>query len=153
MLRISEEDKAAIVEAAGKVAKSATRFVVDATLKEARAVARRPQPGRGVHGGVPTFFRALCFEASHGGASGYEGAARALAGAIAGSQAPYDVEDDEWEQEIAVLKGLLKNDDEVGVWIWFRRHYPACIKLVPVRRREQFVAGVRRAYEKDRIEA
>jgi len=35
---------------------------------------------------------------------------------------------------------------------WFMDHYPRCMALVPSRRCEQFVAGVRRAFEEGRIE-
>jgi hypothetical protein len=106
---------------------------------------------RGIHSGVPSFFRANCYEASKGGAGGYVNAGWHLASAV-GTQSPYDVELDEWQHEVDALKLLLDHDDNEAIWKWYACHYPRCMQLVPSRRREQFVAGVRQAYEEGRIE-
>jgi hypothetical protein len=149
VLRISTEDKATIKAAADSVSKSLTTFIIDAALKEAGQVARRP-PAKGVHGGVPSWFRATCYEASKGGTGGYEIAGFKLAAAV-GSESPYDLEGDEWADEIDKLKALLDSDDDKPVIAWFVQHYPKMMALVPARRRDQFVAGVARAYEEDEI--
>lgn len=149
MLRVSTEDKAAIKAAADSIHKSLTTFITDAAMKQAQQIERRP-PAKGVHGGVPSFFRACCFEAAQGGESGYFGAGWHLANSL-GSQIPDDLEIEEWQDEIDALQELLADDDGQGVWAWFRYHYPKCMALVPTRRREQFVAGVRQADEDDRI--
>lgn len=153
VLRVSGENKAAIKSAAANLRQSLTTFITEAALKRARQVVKRP-PTRGVHGGVPSFFRACCIEAGQGGANGYASAGWHLANSIAGSQMPYDLEPEEWEKEIEALKELLvdDDDDDEGVWAWFTRHYPKCTELVPTRRRSQFVAGVRQANEDGRIE-
>ena len=106
---------------------------------------------RGVHSGVPSFFRALCFEASRGGTNGYSNPGWHLASAL-GSQSPYDLEEYEWADEVEKIKALLDEDDDKLVIAWFMDHYPRCMALVPSRRCEQFVAGVRRAFEEGRIE-
>lgn len=150
VLRVSSENKASIKLAAEGLRQSVTTFITEAALKRARQVATRP-PARGVHGGVPSFFRACCLEAGRGGTNGYASAAWHLANSI-GSQMPHDLADEEWEKEIDALKELLASDDDDGVLDWFTRHYPKCMKLVPARRRSQFVAGVRQAEEDGRIE-
>ena len=155
MLRISTENKATIKEAATIVGKSLTTFITDAALKQAKQVERRP-PARGVHGGVPSWFRATCYEASKGGAGGYKIAGYKLASSL-GKESPHDIEDDEWSEEIEKLKGLLdvavkrsshgpytRIDDGAPVIAWFTEHYPKAMALVPARRRDQFVAGVAR---------
>jgi uncharacterized protein (DUF1778 family) len=151
VLRISTKDKAAIKEAAERSAKSLTTFITEAAVRQAAQVERRPPSTKGVHGGVPTFFRACCFEAAQGGANGYKIAAWHLSNSL-GSQQPYDLDDEEWERVLEALKQAITDDDDVAIWNWFKRHYPRCMALVPARRREQFVAGVRRAEEDGRIE-
>lgn len=108
---------------------------------------------RGIHGGVPTFFRALCCEAALGGDRSYHTPGHHLAIAL-GSEQPGDICSDEWGEEIDNLKLLLDHDDHDdhdGVWQWFRAHFPKMIALVPSRRRDQFVSGVRDAHDEGRI--
>jgi hypothetical protein len=149
LLRLSSEDKAAIKAAADRQGLSLTTFITDAALKRAQQVQKAPAP-RGVHGGVPGFFRACCHEAQQGGANGYSNAGWHLANAL-DNECPYDLELDEWQQEVEKLKSLLAADNTEGVWEWFERHLPKCAALIPARRRDQFVAGVRRAYYEDII--
>jgi hypothetical protein len=154
LLRISGTLKKELKDAAASVGQSMTTFVTDAITKRVEHLKRHPPKGpptRGVHGGVPSFFRANCMEAARGGANGYQAAGWHLANAICSGQEPYEVEEEEWEAEVEALKELLESDDVAGVWGWFKRHYPKCMALVPIRRREQFVAGVKSAYEEERF--
>ena len=105
---------------------------------------------RGVFKGVPTFFRASCWEASRGGSIGYDLPGWNLAGAIH-MEVPYDLEVDDWESEVSGLVKLIKADDRGGIARWFEDHFPNCIKLVPTRRRGQFVDGVVEAYEQGKM--
>jgi hypothetical protein len=148
LLRLSSEHEAEIKAAAASLGQSVTKFLTDAALRRARQVMKR-QPSRGVHSGVPSFFRACCYEAANGG-GGYSVPGWHLANAL-GSQIPYDLDMDEWQAEVEALHQLIADKDDEGVWAWFKRHYPKCMALVPARRREQFVAGVRRAEEDGRI--
>jgi Protein of unknown function (DUF1778) len=150
VLRVSTENKQTIKAAADSVDKSLTTFVIDAALKQAEQVKRRP-PARGVHGGLASWFRATCYEASKGGTGGYEAAGFKLAAAL-GSEIPGDIEDDEWPAEVEKLEALLDGDDDRAVIDWFEQHYPRFIALVPSRRRAQFVAGVVRAHREGEIE-
>ena len=150
VMRVSEEEKTVIAEAAGKLGKSATRFVVDAALKEARAIAKKGGP-RGVHTGAPSYLKALCFEAAQGGAGGYSHVGYRLAAGV-GAEQPHDVEENEWADEVEKLSEMLDRDDSEPVWRWFRDHYPKIMALVPTRRREQFLAGVREAHQEGLIE-
>jgi Endodeoxyribonuclease RusA len=112
-----------------------------------RVVLRRIE---GQHGGVPTHFRARCAEASHGVANGYSGVGYYLAATLV-SEVPYDLEDDEWLEEISCLTSMLDGGEDNNVWIWFQEHLPEFMKLVPNDRKEQFLSGVWKAYEKERI--
>jgi uncharacterized protein (DUF1778 family) len=62
-VRVDADAKARIVEAAAREGKNVTTFVLDAAMREAARVERKP---RGQFTGVPTFFRALCREATLG---------------------------------------------------------------------------------------
>src|SRR5262245_48965915 len=109
------------------------------------------ESGSGVFQGVPTFFRACVQEARGGGSMGYEHPGWHLANGLS-SLVPYDVEGEAWENVIAVeLGGRLDAGDDAGVLAWLDAHYPRCMALVPQRRRTQFLAGVKRAHEDDRI--
>ena len=100
---------------------------------------------------MPTFFRACCATAASGGENGYASPGWHLANAL-GSQIPHDVELDDWVTEVETLQELIAAEDDEGVWKWFKQHYPKCMALVPTRRREQFIDGVRRAQDEGRIE-
>jgi Protein of unknown function (DUF1778) len=143
LLRLSTDDRAEIRAAADSLGESMTTFLTQAALTRARQIKKRP-PARGVHRGVPGFFRACCSEAAVGG-NGYVGAGLHLAGSL-GSASPYD-DLNEWEIEVEKLRQLLIDDDVRGVWSWFKQHFPRCMELVPARRRDQFVAGARQAWE------
>jgi hypothetical protein len=151
VLRISTEDKATIKAASERLGKSLTTFITEAASKRAREIQKRP-PGRGVHSGVPSFFKACCFEAARGGTGGYDVPGWHLTAAL-GGQAPYDLDEDEWHDELEKLEQLLSGDDDNAVFAWFEQHYPRCMVLIPARRREQFVVGVRRAHEDGRLDS
>lgn len=104
----------------------------------------------GQHTGVPTFFRACCHEASQGNEWTYAHPGYHLAIHLWGQQ-PYDMDDDQWAKETDRLTNALDHQDDDAVWNWFKEHFPKCMKLVPTRRKAQFVAGVRQAYEEERI--
>lgn len=67
------------------------------------------------------------------------------------SQQPYNVDDSEWEVRIEVLCNFLLSGDTESVWNWFGEHFPKCVRLVPSRRREQFVRGAVEAYHDERL--
>src|SRR5207237_762160 len=72
VVRVDEATKRRLEEAAQRKGKTMTTFLVEAGEREARRVERTPVKG-GVHGGVPTYFRANCFESSRGGDRGDDG--------------------------------------------------------------------------------
>jgi hypothetical protein len=150
VLRISTENKAAIKAAADRAGKSLTTFITESAIRRAHQTERRP-PTSGVHNGLPTWFRATCSEAAQGGSGGYGSAGMKLAYSI-GTEIPYDIDDKKWAKRVASLRQLLADDDDDAVWAWFEEHYPRCTALIPSRRCEQFIAGVRRAHEEGRIE-
>lgn len=107
----------------------------------------RIEPVLGRHSGAPTFFRALCRDATKGASVTYADAAYHLTHAL-WSQIPYDLEVDEWAERIDDLTTLLDDNAEAReVWHWFREQLPECMKHVPRPRMEHFVSGVRRAYD------
>lgn len=95
--------------------------------------------GGGVSEGVPTFFRALCSDASGGGNHSYS-----IAGWHLGLHAPELVQASVHELPLLLqeLQSLLNQHDDEGVLAWFDRELPACMELVPRRRRPQFLLGV-----------
>ena len=105
---------------------------------------------RGVHTGIPSFFRATCQTASYGGASGYASAGWHLANAL-GTQMPHDINEEEWWQEIETLSDFAAANDGRAMWGWFQAHLPRAMTLVPSKRRDQFTEGVRRAWEEERF--
>ena len=106
----------------------------------------------GQHSGIPTFFRACCNEASSGNQFTYAHPGYHLAMHLRHQQ-PYDLEEGDWDARIEWLCCLLDVSDTRGVGNWFREHFPKCMKLVPERRMEQFIGGVMRAYDDERIAA
>ena|SRR2546427_5550786 len=156
ILRIGTEEKELIAEAAGRSGESMTTLVQRAALKEAKKIlskkgGKRIQQAAGRRTSVPSFFRAGCWEASRGGTNTYATPAWHLAIHV-DEQIPYDVEQDEWSEQIAKLLDLCGKEDYDSIWQWFVDHYPKCMKLVPIRRKEQFVKGILRAYEDDRMQ-
>ena len=103
------------------------------------------------HMGVPTFFRCCCREATRGGADGYWNAGWHLA-IHTEEQMPYECDDDEqWEQMVDELREGAGNDDVDAVWDWYCNIFPKCMELVPIRRKDSFVKGVRQAWEDGRL--
>jgi hypothetical protein len=162
--RTDPETRARIEDAARRRGKSLTTFILDATLDAAKKAEAAPALADRQFRGVPSYFKACCWEASRGGQRGYKTPAYELCRHLAASQ-PYGLEDDEWEAELQELAGLLAPPwpgnpdmiafhlrDDGAVWAWFERHFPKCMELVPRRRRGQFVAGVYEAYDDEIIE-
>jgi hypothetical protein len=98
----------------------------------------------------PTFIRALCAEATQGGVHSYEDVGYSLAAAL-WNLGPYELDDDEWSADIERLGVHFDEGDDDAMWAWFRARLPRCMTLVPTRRRAAFVAGVKRAFEEDRV--
>lgn len=103
------------------------------------------------HAGVSTWFRASCAEAKlQSVPGGYATPGYKLASSLA-SEMPYDVEDDVWTERLERLCETCADDNHEAIWEWFCAHLPKFMKLVPSRRKTQFVDGVIRAYEDERI--
>ncbi len=149
-IRVDEDTKQSIEEAARRQGKSLTTFVIDAAAKAANRVPDDQVRSTRKFRGVPTYFRACCMEASRGGSLGYDHPAYHLSIHL-DSEIPWEADLDGWSEEIERLLEHLENQDDDGIWEWFTEHYPACMKLVPRRRWKQFVQGVHLAYERDRI--
>jgi hypothetical protein len=95
----------------------------------------------GVFEGVPTFFRACCLESQCLTPIGYAHAGRHLTGHVEGL-IPFDVSFDEWETIISRLRHSIAVGNDRAILKWFCKHYPACMSLVPRRRRDTFLKGV-----------
>jgi len=105
----------------------------------------------GQHGGVPSYFRARCFEASkrlNGDYStvGYHWAVHLE------SECPYDSEDGDWEHKVTKLLHFLETEQDENVWVWFREHFPKHAQHVRTRHKSQFLLGVKRAFEDERMD-
>lgn len=149
VLRMSAELKATITAAAEQLGLPLTTYIIDAALK--RALHLRQENASGAQGvRLSADFRILCNEAVKGTADGYATPGYRLA-ALVGMQRPDGIDYETWLTQVDALKALLANRDDAATWAWFQQHYPDCMALVPARRREQFLYGVRRAYEQDLI--
>jgi uncharacterized protein (DUF1778 family) len=156
ILRIGAKEKQLIAEAAGRSGESMTTLVRRAALNEAKKIltkkgGKKMEQATERHTGVPRFFKYGCLEASQGGTNTYATPAWHLAIHL-DEQIPYDADEDEWANEIDKLQNLCAKEDEDAIWQWFTDHYPKCMELVPDRRKDQFVKGILRAYEDDRIQ-
>lgn len=104
------------------------------------------QPG--IFTGIPSFIRAICRTASHGGSGGYAEAGFHLGHHVRDLE-PWDVEADDWLQVIdAELRPLIDAEDDAAVLAWCVRRYPRVMALVPTRRRAAFAAGFYRGFAK-----
>jgi hypothetical protein len=153
ILRVDAETKAWITEAANRQGKSLTTFLLQAAAKAAGkespiSVASLKPRGKGP---CPTWFLASCHEAKQGGTNGYYWPGYKLASAL-GSHQPYEVETDDWADEIERLNTLAQRNEREAVAEWFQAYLPRCLALVPVRRREQFLDGIFQAAEEGKIE-
>ena len=149
-IRVDQDTKQTIEEAARRQGKSLTSFVIDAAVKAANRVPEDQVRSARKSRGVPKYFRACCMEASRGGELGYGHPAYHLSIHL-DSEVPWEADIDGWNDEIQTLLEHLENHDDEGIWDWFTEHYPACMELVPRRRWKQFVQGVYVAHEQDRI--
>jgi hypothetical protein len=100
--------------------------------------------------GVPSFFKGNCNSASQGGAASYAEAGWHLSANLAGL-VPYDATLDQWCACVDELREHLSNGDGDQALRWFLTYFPGCMRLVPERRRQSFMVGVRRAFEDERI--
>jgi hypothetical protein len=126
---------------------------------------RAPIPSVAFHG-IPSFFRSLCrsvkrqLNTEHRHITGsYSHPAYELSRHLADRLQPGELDREHWETELAKLGALLRPADpagpeagpgrrtDAGIGDWFQEHYPRCMALIPRRRRHQFVAGVRSAFE------
>jgi hypothetical protein len=96
------------------------------------------------------YFAFRCAEASCGGDTGYDDPAWHLAIHIY-HEHPLDISWAEWKAEVIRVNDLCRIRDDDGVWKWFRYHYPRCMALVPSRRKRQFLTGIYRAYDQERM--
>lgn len=98
--------------------------------------------------GVPTFFRAACFEAKQGGENGYYGTGWALLHNLSTLvEGDSDADQQAKLGELAVL--LDDQSDESAVLDWFKREFPRCMALVPTRRRGRFVKGAFESWDNE----
>jgi hypothetical protein len=90
----------------------------------------------------PSFFRALCAEASTGGLHSYKSVGASLARHVANQM------DDPALEE---LEALLSSDDDAGVLDWAEHYLPRCIAAVPKPKRAALIAGMVEAWNEDGV--
>lgn len=149
MLRVDPETKKRLTDAATAKGESLTAFVLDAANKAARKPSKKAQtpdtPSK--DGPFPTWFKAMCYTASQGGASNYANAGSRLFCALA-SEIPWQYDDDEWAGRINMLYGYLTEKKDSDALAWFDKELPRCMAIVPAKRRTQFLKGVYEAFER-----
>lgn len=145
MIRAAQDFKARLEEAARRKGQSMTTFALDALEKEIRRVEAAPPASRHLRG-VPTYFRAACSTASHGGAQGYRDVGRKFADSMPG-ELKAQGESGEPEHKLKELQARLDAKDFGGALAWFDREFPKFMALVPRAKRRQFTEGL---YERHR---
>ena len=148
VIRVTAEMKHRFEAAAASSNVSLTTFMVRAaeaaaavaTKRQARARAVARPAHRKSSGACPTFLKALCLEASRGGALGYDLAGRKLLRSTA-DLIDWDTTE-ELQQKYMDLENLIRARDDGGVLGWFDRELPRCMALIPRRRRASFLAGI-----------
>ena len=103
-------------------------------------------PARGVHTGLPSWFRASCSTASRGLHDGYAAVGYSLGRALE-HEVPDDLALDEW---VDMIEEIDTSDDNDEAFAWLDAHLPKMLRLVPRRRRERFIAGFRRGRDEQR---
>jgi len=101
---------------------------------------------RPTHQGVPTYFGALCWTASNGGAHSYKHVGYSFGMATEGEM-PFDADWDQWSKMLREVQQYIQKRDRENIWQWYQGVYARAMKLVPSRRREAFVDGIIGAYE------
>jgi hypothetical protein len=156
ILRMMPEDKRKITGAAQRQGKSITDFVTQTALKEAKRVLLRKEKNmettvmRPSHGGIPTFFRALCLTASQGGTHSYKDAGYSF-GMATVSEIPFDADFDEWNKILEGVRRYIEKKNREGIWQWYRRIYPHAMELVPNRKKDVFVDGILEAHDDGKL--
>ncbi len=151
IVRMATEDKKQIADAAKKRGESITNFITNTVLKEAKKVQVIKEASmentvtRPTHGGIPTFFKALCMTASEGGAHNYRYVGYSFGAATEG-EIPWDADYDEWWKMLDEVRKYIKNEDRKNIWQWYKNVYPNAMKLLPARRKDSFIDGILEAY-------
>jgi hypothetical protein len=153
IVRVDAAVKGRIEAAARRSGKSITTFILEAAEKAAEKVEAMPTKSAAMmkpkgKGACPTYFLALCMEARQGGESSYADAGHELMRHVA-SELNHDLELDETQERLDQLRELVQLRDDKSVLAWFARELPRCMKLVPARRRLQFLKGAYEMYDKD----
>jgi hypothetical protein len=139
--RVDPETKVRIESAARARGQSVTTFLKEAVINAVEKAEKNPPQRPRRLRDVQDFCLALCWEAQHGGRSGYYRAGRSVFGKVAASDASC-LRQTDWQRRVQELIALAQARDHDGVWAWFRRELPRCMEWVPARRRELFLNGV-----------
>lgn len=156
-IRIDADQKLRITEAARKVGKSISTFVVEATMQSvetAETIQAIPERTAITGGAFPSFFQALCRTAQAGGEAGYASAGYELTRHLP-SLMPYELDDeDAWLDRLRALESLLskRSGSDEPIIEWFATNVPRCHALVPRRRQGKFVEGVRARFENEGLD-
>jgi hypothetical protein len=104
--------------------------------------AMRQHLAAGVVHSVPAYFKACCWAVKHRTVSaGYERPGQELARRLA-TDRPSARGEDAWHAELQYLRRLIERADHAAALAWFDAHFPACMVLIPHRRRKAFLRGV-----------
>jgi hypothetical protein len=157
IIRISGEDKKRVANAATLQGVSITEFVTRATLEKVKPILLKNEEFKGdktnrrpTHGGVPTFFRALCLTASQGGAQNYKWVGFSFGQATEG-EIPFDADWKKWKEMLKEVQKHITDRNHENVWLWYQETYPVAMALIPVKHRKSFVNGIMDAYDEGKL--
>jgi hypothetical protein len=104
----------------------------------------------GVSFACPRFFRARVMDAQEGGGRSYKSVGFTFARSI------FDIYGDESEEEAKALDATIcdartTTDAAHALFMWARTHLPRCIELVPPKRVDAFLEGIKAAIDEGKV--
>lgn len=100
---------------------------------------------RECYGGLPTWFKAACFEVCSGERT-YRDVGRHLACHLPGMLEEDLSDDSEIDRRLDELRELLRAGDADASVAWLRREVPRLMRLVPTRKLHKLIEGLTDAY-------
>lgn len=100
---------------------------------------------RECYGGLPTWFRAACFE-TRSGERTYRDVGRHLAGHLPGMLEEDSSDEGDIDRRLEELREALRGGDADAAAAWLRREVPRLVRLVPARKMHRLAAGLADEY-------
>jgi hypothetical protein len=155
-IRVEEDVKTKLQEAAKWRDQSLTTFIVEASLKAAEKAleSEKVWASLGVKGTrkPSAHFRKLCEEASQGGSWGSEKGWHLVGYKMACSTQDKPLYGAIDVKRLIELKNALARKDRDAVWAWYLDEFPVHMFSVPSKRKDRYLDGVFQAWDDGHLE-